>query len=158
MSMVSTKGLTPAAVLAALYNASKPQGMGFLQYNPTPMSEQEAAGLLEKTRYFDYLMGRVMKVSIPEAGGDLEPRLYDRDNGDGAAHRAIEALRHTGETNSAAAQLTHMLNTKDAADSVRAEIAKPKVPMRTEDGFAVFTLGLDDVAAPLGESLKKAGV
>jgi hypothetical protein len=30
MTAVSSKGLTPAAVLAALYNASKPQGMGFL--------------------------------------------------------------------------------------------------------------------------------
>jgi hypothetical protein len=34
---IDLKGLNKAAVLAALYNASKPQGMGFLQYDPTPM-------------------------------------------------------------------------------------------------------------------------
>lgn len=37
--------------------------------------------------YFDYLQGRVMKVDL--AGDELDPRLYDRDNGEGAARRAI---------------------------------------------------------------------
>ena len=36
---ISLVGLSKAAVLAALYNASKPQGMGFLQFNPKPMDE-----------------------------------------------------------------------------------------------------------------------
>lgn len=39
---------------------------------------------------FDYLHGRVMKVDI---GGDtLYPRLFDRDNGNGAAARALAPL------------------------------------------------------------------
>jgi hypothetical protein len=42
------------------------------------------------TRYFDYLQGRVMKVSLE--GDELDARLYDRDNGEGAAAEAISAL------------------------------------------------------------------
>src|SRR5438105_3753792 len=84
-----------ADVLAALYNNSKPQGMGFLHFDPTPMSRDEAARLLNGedkqnhtsgyhcSTYFDYLKGRVMKVDL--SGDQLDPRLYDRDNGKGAA-------------------------------------------------------------------------
>ena len=77
----------PAAVLVALYNASKPLGMGILQFTPGNMSLEEARHLLAQSRYFDYLHGRVMKVTIE--GPTLNPWLYDRDNGQGAAARAI---------------------------------------------------------------------
>ena len=91
MSEVSIKGLDPAAVLAALYNASKPQGMGFLHFTPGDMGVEEARDLLAQHGYFDYLKGRVMKVAIE--GDTLSARRYDRDNGDGAAARAIDKLR-----------------------------------------------------------------
>ena len=77
-------------MLAALYNASKPQGMGFMHYDSKPMTRQEAEALLEKATYFDYLKGRVMKVDL--SGDELDPRLYDRDNGQGAAECAIAKL------------------------------------------------------------------
>lgn len=53
------------------------------------MSAQEAEKHLDGSGdgYFDYLKGRVMKVSI--SGDSLDPRLYDRDNGQGAAARAL---------------------------------------------------------------------
>lgn len=76
-----------AEVLAALYNNSHPHGLGFLQYNPEPMTVEKARELLQCTSYFDYLAGRVMKISLESnrvyTGG------YNRDNGDGAAERAI---------------------------------------------------------------------
>ena len=78
-----------AAVLATLYNASKPQGMGFIHYTPEDMTIAEAEQLLGKHDYFDYLQGRVMKVDLAE--GDFDPRLYDRDNGEGAAQKALRA-------------------------------------------------------------------
>lgn len=88
--MISLKNLDKRAVLAALYNASRPQGMGFLHYDPAPMTTEEAAKLLEQTTYFDYLKGRVMKV---ELGWDsLDPYGYDRNNGEGAAEQALAAL------------------------------------------------------------------
>jgi hypothetical protein len=42
---------------------------------------------------FDYLHGRVMKVDL--SGDSFDPWLYDRDNGEGAASRAIAKMRPT---------------------------------------------------------------
>lgn len=83
-------------VLAALYNASQPQGLGFLHFTPEDMTVQQAAALLEEHTYFDYLRGRVMKVDF--SGDELDPALYDRDNGEGAACRAVEAIPVSSET------------------------------------------------------------
>lgn len=83
--------LDKAEVLAALYNNSRQQGMGFL--NPRgrePLTKEQAAELLKEGTYFDYLAGRVMKVEL--SGDTLDPWFYDRDNGTGAASRAIESL------------------------------------------------------------------
>jgi hypothetical protein len=100
--------LDKAEVLAALFNNSKQQGMGFLHASGSEgMTVDAARAVIEagddhqrrypdlladqkKRMYFDYVNGRVMKVEI---GGDtLDPRLYDRDNGQGAAARALEPL------------------------------------------------------------------
>lgn len=88
--MIDISKHNKAQVLAALYNASKPLGMGFLHSTPAPLGEQEAAELLKRQTYFDYLKGRVMKVDL--LGDALDPFLYDRDNGQGAALRAISGL------------------------------------------------------------------
>lgn len=101
--MINIKGLDKGAVVAALYNASKPLGMGRLQYDPKPMTASDANGLIAAMGdkpYFDYLKGRVMKVMLD--GDQLDPRLYDRDNGEGAAARAIDAIRATPEVPAAA--------------------------------------------------------
>ena len=56
------------------------------------MTVEEAEEILKKTTDFDYLKGRVMKVDLSSDDG-FEEWLYDRDNGNGAAHRAIDELR-----------------------------------------------------------------
>ena len=87
--MVNIKGLNKAAVLAALYNNASPQGLGFLQYNPAPMSTPEAQTILDTYGTdLDYVQGRCLKVDL---GSDdhFDPWLYDRDNGTGAAARAV---------------------------------------------------------------------
>ena len=97
METINIKGLDKSEVLAALYNNAKPQGMGFLHYDPTPMTKEQASELLEYYKkedpiiYFDYLKGRVMKIRISE--DSLNPRLYDRDNGQGACLRAIQTIK-----------------------------------------------------------------
>ena len=88
--MIDISKLNKAQVLSALYNASHPQGMGFIHFDPVPMSEFEATRLLEKQTYFDYIKGRVMKIDLSK--NELDPRLYDRDNGEGAALSAISGL------------------------------------------------------------------
>jgi len=81
--MINLKGKDKAAVLMHLYNASKPLGLGFLHYNPAPMILHEEKELLKQGTYFDYLIGRVMKIEL--GGDELDPWGYDRDNGQGAA-------------------------------------------------------------------------
>lgn len=90
--MIDIKGLNKAEVLAALYNNSKPQGLGFLHFDPKEMTVAEAEEILKQTTDFDYLKGRVMKVDLSSDDG-FEEWLYDRDNGNGAAQRAIDSLR-----------------------------------------------------------------
>ena len=91
--MIDISGLDKAAVLAALYNNSRPQGMGLLHFDPTPMSVEAAREILDIDRppYFDYLHGRVMKVDLDS--DELDPWGYDRDLGEGAAKKVIDSLR-----------------------------------------------------------------
>jgi hypothetical protein len=99
MSNVTTTGLTKAQVLAALYNNSKVQGLGVLHATGVEMSIEEADELLKDSYRFDYLHGKVMKISL-EAQGEFNPSLYDRDNGQGAAQRVINNLYATGSVSS----------------------------------------------------------
>lgn len=55
------------------------------------MTEQQATAELEKSTKFDYLHGRVMKISLD--GDELYTGLYNRDVGHGAAERVIAQLR-----------------------------------------------------------------
>ena len=76
-----------AEVLAALYNNSHPQGLGFIQYNSEPMTVEQARELLKDTTYFDYLEGRVMKIDL--SGDSVSTCGYNEYNGNGAAERVI---------------------------------------------------------------------
>jgi hypothetical protein len=89
---INIKGLDKAEVLVALFNASKQQGMGiFDERGARQMTIEEARQYTDKDcSYYDYLRGRVMKVDI--RGDELDPWGYDRDNGQGAAARALQPL------------------------------------------------------------------
>lgn len=96
MDSIKISHLNKAQVLAALYNASKPLGLG--QFDPTPMSPQKAQAIIDELTAqarplcFEYIRGRVMHVDL--SGEEFDPRLYDRDNGQGAALKAVQALEH----------------------------------------------------------------
>jgi hypothetical protein len=100
MALIDIKGLDKAEVLLALWNSSRMQGMSFLGYNHE-MTLKYAQECVEQARqtgidgeekiYFDYLNGKVMKIDL--APDEIDPRLYDLDNGDGAAQTAIDNLR-----------------------------------------------------------------
>ncbi len=89
--MISIKELNKAEVLAALYNNSRVQGLGYLQAEAGDMRVDQAEQILTEQTNFDYLKGRIMKVNL--VGDEFEEWLYDRDNGEGAAKRAIDRLR-----------------------------------------------------------------
>lgn len=79
------------AVLIALYKDARVQGMGFIHARGNEMTLEEAGSLIEAQRgRFDYVHGRVLKVDLNDALFD--PRLYDRDNGHGAAQHAVAAV------------------------------------------------------------------
>lgn len=84
-------GINKAEILAALYNNSKPLGMGMIHFTPEDMTVTEAQELLDAGQtYFDYHKGRVMKISLK--GDEFRTDLYNRDNGQGAAEDVIESL------------------------------------------------------------------
>ena len=86
--MIDLKGKDKAEVLAKLYNASRPQGLGFFIADSKDMTIEEARTILNSGQtYFDYLNGRVMKIDL--SSNLLDPRLYDRDNGQDAALAAL---------------------------------------------------------------------
>lgn len=95
-TIVQFDGLTREQVLCALYNASKPQGLGILHYDPKPLTIAEAKEVLSKSEHVDYLKGRVIKVWLPENAKVFDARLYDRDCGTGAAKAAIERYKKMG--------------------------------------------------------------
>ena len=96
MEEIDITGLDKRKVLMALYADARVQGMGIFQARSGGMTIAEAGELLAPREhgeppYFDYVHGRVLKVNL--AGDKFSPRLYDRDNGHGAAQRAVDAIR-----------------------------------------------------------------
>ena len=88
--MINIKGINKAEVLKRLYDNSQPLGMGFLQAEAGNMSIEEAESIIRNNKDFDYLKGRVMKVDL--SSDEFDPWLYDRDNGQGAAKKALSDL------------------------------------------------------------------
>lgn len=96
--MISIIGLDKGAVLAALHNAAKPQGMGFLHARGDMIAAEVwaeyNATTEDRKRFFwepDYFHGRPIKCNL--TGDEFDPRLFDRDAGAGSAARAIDEIR-----------------------------------------------------------------
>lgn len=88
--MINIKGMDKGKVLKALYDNSHVQGLGFLSAIDN-FTLEDARELLKTQTYFDYLYGRILKVDLSE--NEFEEWLYDRDNGVGAAQRAIDSIK-----------------------------------------------------------------
>lgn len=101
---LDVRHLSQAEVLQRLYNGSFPLGLGTVHFEPEDMTLEEAQKIinnrLEKARIMavnnpenyalriDYCQGRVIKMNLTERES-LFIGLYDRDNGPGAAARAL---------------------------------------------------------------------
>lgn len=155
MATISLEGLKKAEVLAALYNAARPQGMGFLHYDPAPMTADEAQAILDRgITYFDYVKGRVMKVDLK--GNFFDPWLFDRDNGEGAAQAAIDSLRKTGDTNNPLVQKIHADSTFSSALNMQDRV-DDETYVAKGGGMATVVLGVpDECRETLRGKVKKA--
>lgn len=91
--MIDITGIDKATLVAALFNNSKPLGLGFFSAkNNSEMTKESAQKYLDKGQtYFDYLEGRVMKIDV--SGNQMDPQMYDRDNGNGAANKVVEGIK-----------------------------------------------------------------
>lgn len=94
---INIAGLNKAVVLAALYNAAKQQGLGHLEAaGAFQMTSITAQGYFDQGQTeFNYLHGRVLKLEFDS--DELDVRLYDRDNGEGTAQRALAHLLNSKE-------------------------------------------------------------
>lgn len=91
--MIDITGIDKPTLLAALYNCANPggaQSLGWLQWQPAPMTPEQAAPLVQED-WIDYLNGRALKIKIQ--GDELTSYLYDREYGEGAAQRIVDELR-----------------------------------------------------------------
>ena len=92
MEDIDITGIDHAELLVELHRNACSPGMGMLHRQREPISLEAARELLKTQKSFDYLIGRVMKVSLD--GNSLKRAwLYDRDNGDGAAQGCVDAVR-----------------------------------------------------------------
>lgn len=92
MSRINIENADKAEVLAALFNRSKQQGLGFLHSEGrAQMTHEDAQEVLKENQSFDYLRGRVMKLSLDR--DTFGPFAYDRDNGQGAAWDAVKGIK-----------------------------------------------------------------
>lgn len=89
--MIDIKGLDKALVLKTLHDNSKAQGMSFFHLKELSLDECKQIVNERSELYFDYLHGKVMKVDI--SGDSFDPWGYDRDNGGGAAQKAIDSIK-----------------------------------------------------------------
>lgn len=150
--MVNIEGLNVAKVLAALYNASRPRGMGFLSYDPKPMTEEEAWALLNKIRHFDYLKGRALQVSLDNAK-EFDEWMYDRANGSGAAQAVVDQLRITGRAEGGGISFIHETGKQTAADEA---LTLADTKSSFDESSNTFKLGADEKGPRLREAVKKA--
>lgn len=86
--MIDISGLDKSEVLVALFNSAKVQGRQPI--SPASLTKERASEFLKVRNHFEYIEGRILKVSLK--GDMLDTFLYDRDNGNGAARRALLPL------------------------------------------------------------------
>ena len=88
---VDISGLNKGMLLLELWSNSKPAS--FFSMNgmtPPPFNAEKAQGAAQRG-YIDYYEGRCIKADL--TGDDAEPRLYDRDFGDGSFLRVVTDMR-----------------------------------------------------------------
>lgn len=133
--------LEKALVLAALYNAARSSGMSFLEYDPNPMTREEAELLLKQDTKFDAIKGRTIRVDLSCDAFDgwaYDNANYRRD----LAENVIKSLRETGDINSPFIQQMHSVNIRHSAK-------------RTKDVFDALHGKSNNVSSVINELLEK---
>jgi len=94
MSYINISNLRIHLVIKALWNNMKPASFYQFSGMPSPQepSDDEIDRELSSRRgYIDYIAGRCIKIDFSDLT-KIDPRLYDRDAGEGAFKRIISEL------------------------------------------------------------------
>lgn len=95
--MIDIKGIEKGVLLHQLWRFSQAQGISYLGLPIKPVNEDTFREIIKmyqdegRDLYFDYLMGKVMKIDI--SADEMDPWLYDRDNGVGQAQLVVNYIR-----------------------------------------------------------------
>ncbi|GGL16513.1 glyoxalase superfamily protein [Deinococcus radiotolerans] len=96
--------LDQGAVLAALYNAAYPINAGVFAYETAPMTAAQGQEALQRHRreqkshiYFDYVLGRRLKLVFVDDYPWLEIERYEEPYTPGLAAYVLDVLRITGD-------------------------------------------------------------
>jgi hypothetical protein len=88
---VDATGLNPAEVLAELYNNAKSNYI--YQYDATSMTAEDAEKYLLRSKYFDYLKGRCMKLNFDKYP-IINVSSYDAHYGTGYAQQCLDRVKN----------------------------------------------------------------
>lgn len=102
--MISYKGIDEATLIHGLYHGTgslgldTPAGLIDLMHGGARVTVDAVRQEIGKPdargrMYFDYYRGRPLKVNLDTIGKEFDERLYDRDAGEGAAQRVVDALK-----------------------------------------------------------------
>ncbi len=90
--MIDIRGIDKAALLLALHHCARAKGWSILDDEKLTLEEARQLVAAKGPRlYFDYAKGRALKISLE--GDTLFAGIFDRDNGPGAAARAVAIAR-----------------------------------------------------------------
>ncbi len=93
MSKVNISNIDKDLLLETLWKRSFPASFFNMSGIPPPPFDLDSAkSSLDPNGYADYICGRIIKTNIYESD-DVNPRLYDRDNGTGAFQEVVDSLR-----------------------------------------------------------------
>ena len=126
---IDITGIDKAELVSALFNVSKPVGLGFLvERHNKPMTQEDAQHIIDTRRgslCFDYLQGRVMKVDL--TGDQFDSGDYDRDNGQGRAQQVVDTLKKSFAVSFQQAQPSNSLESVAEAGRVDEALAQAQI-------------------------------
>lgn len=146
---ISIKGLDKARLLQALFNHSKPMGLGFYALGATTeMTYDEAKKIVSEGKLnFDYVRGRVIHINI--SGDEINSSQYDRRVGTGAALMVIATLKKGVEVGFEEAKPINKMEKLAAEGKIEEAAAIPSVSVLGLDSMFSKTIrweAIDDMS------------
>lgn len=97
--MIDITGVNLVKFVQEVYNLSKPQGMGFMHFTPEPLSDSDAARVIDESKNdtfielsLDYVNGRSCKMTIFKDGDKRFIRDAWYDHGPSLLKELLEKI------------------------------------------------------------------